>query len=430
MLTVRVIHIALELWGSLFCFVAAFTMFLSRDFEKNIRRLLTYIAFNNGVLLAFDVLAWFFRGYPGELGYYMVRISNFMVFILTDIIMILYHSYVCESLFPEIRKDKNKRYPLRVYIVYAIMTVALLMVMISQFTNLFYYFDSDNYYHRNKYYPLLLIFGLVSGFIVMSLIIQYRKKVPGRTVIALLSYIVLPIIATIILIFYYGISFINLAMTMSVLIMYITALMEQSDILRKKDKEMYDMRIQIMLSQIGPHFIYNTLSTIRHLCKKDQELAVKTIDEFSVYLRGNLDALSIQENIPFENELNHVRNYLAIEKTRFGDRLNIVYNIEDTDFMIPVLTIQPLAENAVKHGIMKKIEGGTLKISSYRTDDGHIVEIEDNGAGFEQNKEIKDDNMIHVGIQNVKSRLEMMCNGKIDVKSSIGSGTKITIFIP
>ncbi len=428
--TVRMVHIALELWGCLFCFVAGFTLFLSRDFEKHKRQLLMYIAFDNAILLAADVVAWFFRGYPGHTGYYMVRISNFIVFLFTDVIMILYHSYVCESLFPEVRKNKNKKFPFRAYMVYAIMTIATVMVIISQFTNLYYYFDDDNYYHRSSFYPISLIFGLICGAIVMSLIIQYRKRLSGKSFIALVSYIMLPIIATVMLLFYYGISFLNLAMTISVLIMYIVALIEQSEMLRKKDKQMYDMKVQIMLSQIGPHFIYNTLSTIRHLCKKDQELAVKMIDEFSVYLRGNLDSLSSQECIPFEQELYHAKNYLAIEKTRFGDRLNIVYNIEDTVFLLPVLTIQPLAENAVKHGLMKKAEGGTLTITSRMTNDGHLVLIEDDGAGFDVNAENREDDRVHVGVENVRSRLKMMCGGEIKVESEPGKGTRISIFIP
>ncbi len=428
--TVRMVHIALELWGCLFCFVAGFTLFLSRDFEKYKRQLLMYIAFGNSILLAADVLAWFFRGYPGRTGYYMVRISNFIVFLVTDIIMIFYHSYVCESLFPEVRKHKNKKFPIRAYIVYVIMTIAVVMVIISQFTNLYYYFDDDNFYHRNTFYPMSLIFGLICGAIVMSLMIQYRKRISQKSFIALVSYIMLPILATIMLLFYYGISFLNLAMTISVLIMYIVALIEQSEMLRKKDKQMYDMKVQIMLSQIGPHFIYNTLSTIRHLCKKDQELAVKLIDEFSVYLRGNLDSLSRQDCIPFEQEIYHVKNYLAIEKTRFGDRLNIVYNIEDTDFLLPVLTIQPLAENAVKHGLIKKAEGGTLTITSRMTEDGHLVLIEDDGAGFDVNAENKENDKVHVGVENVKSRLQMMCGGRIKVESEPGKGTRISIFIP
>lgn len=428
--TVRMVHIALELWGCLFCFVAGFTLFLSRDFEKHKRLLLMYIAFDNAILLAADVIAWFFRGYPGRAGYYMVRISNFLVFLFTDIIMILYHSYVCESLFPEVRREKNKKFPIRAYVVYIIMTIAVIMVVISQFTNLYYYFDDNNYYHRNTFYPVSLISGLICGAIVMSLIIQYRKRISQKSFIALVSYIMLPILATIMLLFYYGISFLNLAMTISVLIMYIVALIEQSEMLRKKDKQMYDMKVQVMLSQIGPHFIYNTLSTIRHLCKKDQDLAVETIDEFSVYLRGNLDSLSRPECIPFEQELYHAKNYLAIEKTRFGDKLNIAYNIEDTDFLLPVLTIQPLAENAVKHGIMKKDEGGTLTITSRRTKGGHLVLIEDDGAGFDVNAESKKDSKVHVGVGNVKNRLKIMCGGEIKVESEPGKGTRISIFIP
>ena len=109
-----------------------------------------------------------------------------------------------------------------------------------------------------------------------------------------------------------------------------------------------------MVSQIRPHFMYNALSSIAALCKLDPDTAYDATITFSDYLRGNMDSLKQTAPIPFEKELEHLKKYLHIEKMRFGNKLNIVYDICATDFEIPQLTVQPLAENAVKHGISKK----------------------------------------------------------------------------
>lgn len=239
----------------------------------------------------------------------------------------------------------------------------------------------------------------------------------------------MPMIATVILVFFYGISLVNIAMTISVLFMHITAVLEQGRQLQKKEKEMYQMQVAIMLSQIGPHFIYNTLSTIKHLCKKNPEQAAKTVDEFAGYLRGNIDSLTKRESIPFSEELNHVKQYLAIEKTRFGDKIHVEYAIEEDSFMIPVLTLQPLVENAVKHGILRKLEGGTIVIRSYKKGNGHIVEIQDDGVGF-QRGQIAVDDKVHVGLENVIARVGNMQNGKVEIDSKPGEGTKISIWLP
>lgn len=119
---------------------------------------------------------------------------------------------------------------------------------------------------------------------------------------------------------------------------------------------------------------------------------------------------------------------MKLEKLRFGDRLNIVYDIETKDFFVPSLTIQPLVENAVKHGICEKESGGTLTLRT-RVDDGAIViEIIDDGIGFDMQKEvISNDGHIHIGIQNVKDRLEQMAHGSLTIQSVLGKGTTVTV---
>ena len=187
-------------------------------------------------------------------------------------------------------------------------------------------------------------------------------------------------------------------------------------------------RISIMLSQIQPHFLYNAISSIRNLCKEDPQSAKDAFDRLTGYLRANLDSLSLNTPIMFEKELEHVKTYLSIEKIRFEDRLTVVYDISATDALIPALTVQPLVENAVKHGITKREEGGTLTIKTEDTDSAFVVTVSDDGVGFEKSK--LDNKHKHVGIDNARSRLATMSGGKLVIYSEPGVGTTAVITIP
>lgn len=194
-------------------------------------------------------------------------------------------------------------------------------------------------------------------------------------------------------------------------------------------RELSEMNMTLMLSQIQPHFLYNALNTIKYLTKKDPKAAETAIVKFSNYLRANMDSLTRKEPIPFEKELEHVENYVAIESLRFGNRLNVEYDINYKDFSIPPLTVQPIVENAIKHGVNQKAEGGTVKISTFEKNESSIIIIEDNGVGFDVNSKPAD-NRSHVGINNIMIRLREMLNAEVEIKSVLNEGTKITITIP
>ena len=194
-------------------------------------------------------------------------------------------------------------------------------------------------------------------------------------------------------------------------------------------KELYEAKVNVMVSQIRPHFMYNALSSIAILCKLDPDTAYDATVTFSDYLRGNMDSLKQTAPVPFTTELEHLKKYLYIEKLRFDDKLNIEYDIRDTDFEIPLLSIQPLVENAVKHGVGMKEDGGTVRISTRETETAHEVVIEDDGVGFDVTEK-KDDGRSHVGMENTKKRLQEMCGGEVIITSEIGKGTVAKVIIP
>ena len=193
------------------------------------------------------------------------------------------------------------------------------------------------------------------------------------------------------------------------------------------EAELKERRVAIMLSQIQPHFIYNTLGTIERMCLKNPQKANELVRNFSLYLRGNFSELDSVAPIRFAEELKHVEYYVNIEKVRFPD-MNIEYEVEATEFVLPALSVQPLVENAIKHGLMRLETGGTVVIRSYETPSHFCVEVTDDGVGFDTDAPIEEKK--HMGLRNIRGRLKAMVDGDLILESKPGVGTKAVIMIP
>lgn len=195
------------------------------------------------------------------------------------------------------------------------------------------------------------------------------------------------------------------------------------------EKELMQSKISVMLSQIKPHFLFNALNAISALCLTDPLQADAVIVKFSEYLRENINSLETQAPIAFTKELHHVKNYVEIEQVRFQEKLRVEYDIQFEDFVIPTLTLQPIVENAIRHGIGKKTTSGTVWISTYLKDNKIYITVKDDGVGFS----MKDSSYLRdesIGMKNVRSRLEAMIHGEMQIASEVKVGTEISIIIP
>ena len=193
------------------------------------------------------------------------------------------------------------------------------------------------------------------------------------------------------------------------------------------DAQLAESRVSTMISQIRPHFIYNTLGSIEQLCEIDPPKAGELVHDFAKYLRGNFGELDNPKPILMSQEMEHVHHYINIENVRFPD-MTFSFEMNSNDFLIPALTIQPIVENAIKHGLMKLQKGGTVRVVSYETETHYCVLVEDNGVGFDTSVLL--DERKHVGIRNIRGRLKAMVNGTLEIESKIGVGTKVLIKIP
>ena len=210
----------------------------------------------------------------------------------------------------------------------------------------------------------------------------------------------------------------------------INALAKAKDLETEKivlNAQLTESRVSTMMSQIRPHFIYNTLGSIEQLCNIDPPKAGELVHNFAKYLRGNFGELDNPRPILMSQEMEHVRHYISIENVRFPD-MTFSFEMNSDDFHIPALTIQPIVENAIKHGLMKLQKGGTIRVVSYETESHYCVSVEDDGVGFDTGVLL--DERKHVGIRNIRGRLKAMVNGTLEIESEEGAGTKVLITIP
>ncbi len=193
-------------------------------------------------------------------------------------------------------------------------------------------------------------------------------------------------------------------------------------------------RIKNATGQMQPHFLYNALSSIREIVLEDPQYASDLIYDFTIHLRACIRSMSGERLVTFAQELENIRAYVNIEKMRFGDRLRVVYDCAETGFDIIPLSIQPLVENAIRHGIYERgAAGGTVTVRSARGDNCFTVCVEDDGVGFDFNAimaEVKSGKRDSNGLYNLMFRFETLMNAKVAVESEIGKGTKITVTIP
>ena len=186
-----------------------------------------------------------------------------------------------------------------------------------------------------------------------------------------------------------------------------------------------NLKSEILREQIKPHFIFNSLTTIKSLYHKDLYEGDHAITLFSRHLRSNVEAADT-DLIPFERELDNIQNYIELENTKYDRKFNVIYNIDAAEFSVPVLSLQPFVENAIKYSKVNLSDEGYIEISSYEENNGIILEICDNGVGFDEG-DIKPNSC---GIKNSVERFKLLMNATIDVASRKGAGTKITIHIP
>ncbi len=316
------------------------------------------------------------------------------------------------------------------YAAFALWFVYADILLYAQTNTIVYYVDDQNGYHRGPLFPIIMVAPVIIMVINLIALHQNKKLLSKQNQRAFLIYLVVPLISIIMQTVLFGIQFIVLGTSVGAFIMYIFISVGQRDEYFRKEKENERLRSNALLAKMQPHFLFNSLTTIDELCSEDIEKAREAISQFSTYLKGHMDAISIDTPIPFADEMKQTEEYLSLQKLKYGNGLRVVYHLDNINFNIPTLTLQPLVENAVIHGIRGSQSGtGIVTISSKRYRDHIEVTVEDDGDGFDVSA-LQDGADSHRGIENIRDRLKNVSGGDLKIESEIGKGTKAMINLP
>ncbi len=335
---------------------------------------------------------------------------------------LFYHYYVYDYISKYYEMTVENRIIVSVYGV-----LYFLICLLSVRDGIFFDVDGIGHVAINGNVWIFIVIAMTLPIFDMISILIKGKYIHTNDMLTWISFTLLPFMA-VALVDIFDMTPVLMGMTLSVLLIFVMITINQEREILAHEIEVKESKLNITLSQIQPHFLYNVLSAIAQLCEENPMKAKEMTVMFGDYLRKNMDDITNQNLVPFETEFKHLKTYLFIEKARFEDALNIEYDIEVTDFLLPTLTLQPIVENAVKYGIRGKEDGGTVKISTKRTDNGVDVIIEDDGVGFDANAS-SEDKRSHVGIRNVSDRLEIVGHATMDIRSTVGVGTRVTIHV-
>lgn len=304
--------------------------------------------------------------------------------------------------------------------------VYIIIVFTSPFFGGFTHVTPDNHYYRGPLYPIALL--PMMGILLLNLAgtIRSRRQLSRKVFLAFLAAILPMTLALTVQMFVDVFPLLDIAYVASALSMYGLILSDQIDQNRRQQQKIADQHARIMVLQMRPHYIYNTLMTIYSLCNQDPKKARQVTADFTNYLRRNFNAVASENTIPFSAELEHTRAYLAVEQAQYEDMLVVEYDTPFIGFRLPPLTLQPIVENAVKHGMDPYAGPLHVSVRTLKTDKGCVITVEDNGKGFDPS----DTSKPHPTIDNIRERLAMMSGGSMEIVTPENGGTRVTIRVP
>ena len=416
-------NIASDIFSLVLCAIGIFGMALwSKVIGKSVGYVIALFTCNACAVLS-NLIGLELKGKAGYSVFIGLHFSNFFEFAFGYAMSFVFLLYIFSLLEERGCKIKTK------LPAYAFFAVSIIGLIVGEATKTYFYIDSANMYQRGNLFYVSQALAIGEIALNAVYIVVYARYFKRSELAAMCIYLFLPIGALVAQLFIYGIYLLLLSTTVALVVMFLLMMSVQVHAYYNKEQELLDMRTKIMISQMQPHFLYNALGAIQEMCHGKAPDAEQAVFLFSKYLRENLNSLTQKGTIAFERELEHIQTYLSIEKIRFDERLVIEYDIKVKDFRVPALSVQPLVENAVKHGVTKKKDGGKVLIQTEETPEAYIIRIKDDGVGFDR-EHINPDGKTHIGIDNTKARLKAICGGTLEIESEAGKGTTATMTVP
>ena len=427
MFGVRELNVAIELWGVAFCLIGAVSIMLFAHAVGRSRYLLVTMFVSALLCAGADALAGLYRGAAGDVAWLATHVGNFVTFASAFVLAALFVQYLCVRL----EESSGKTY----YLWSKVVAGLAVVMVVCTLGGLFYSIDEGNVYARSPWYWISSAYAVLVGVVSVVLVIRERRSLGAGSIACLLFYSIAPVFATAIQAFIYGPNLMIVATVLGLVVLFMEtqvqtarATVEQAEALARTQVEVSESRLALLTSQIQPHFLFNTLDTIYGLCDENMDQAKRAIASFSHLLRMNLASLKHNEPVPIETEIDYVDTYLDLEQMSDESRLKYEFDVQAAGFRVPALSVRTLVENAVKHGLGERSQGGTLVVRTRELPHEYLVSVIDDGVGFDTQQDF--DESQHTGLSNTRDRLEAMCGGTLEVLSEPGKGTTAIMHIP
>ncbi len=404
-----VMSISIEIMSIAICGFIYFSAFID-DRKNKFRSLFLKLVFFESFAFFLDTIYWFTAKMPQYNT--LLIVANCLMYLCTAVVFISF--WGCEIQIMGL-KGKIDKWAINLI---RILTVAYIIAILLNLKFGFFYTIKDGIFTRSRYTGILE-FSYPIFICEIVLFSALGVKIDPKIKSTFVAMAIIPIVAMVLQHIKFYSWFIYIAVLIDTLILHV-------NIQVKLGYKIEELKNKAMISQIQPHFMYNTLTTIKALCHEDPELAAKTTTNFADYLRGNLDFSNTETTIPLEKEIKHTKIYTEIESLRF-DNIKFEFKIEDKNFELPALTIQPMVENAVRHGVRGKADGHIL-VHTFEEEQFHVVQIKDNGKGFDTKQ--FNGSRTHIGLLNTRLRIEHIVSGKFEIESVPNQGVTITMRIP
>ena len=446
-------NISMEFISLLLCFILAVTV-LARSQRTSADDAFAAICISMLLNVCGDFLSWFFTRGSSMISIAICQVGNSMTYIFaplayTGIMLFAYNGISQGNRMPRtgIRSPRTSLGKLFLGLILTLLVVNFALVVLNIPLGCLYRIHAENRFEWGALRSVPDIIVLIQYVLTLCLMLVEAPSAQvalrhwlfcaGICLVGLITELILPTLMAVIP-----------TATISIVLMYMQLSYRNEIALMHKDLELSESRTKLLSGQIRSHFIFNSLAAIEELCIEDPDRARQGLEDFSRYLRGNMQAVGDGTLIPFTREVENVKSYLALELIDPGTTFQVDWDLEETSFRLPSLVIQPLVENAVRHGVSRRGSDGLIRIRSWEAENAYCVSVEDNGSenvvsgrsGASQAPDRIQRNQASaahdpknhhngIAIENTRTRLELMCNGTLDL-SFTETGAIATVKIP
>lgn len=377
------------------------------------------------VASAGELICWVCYGQLGALAHAGLVIGSYLGLVFKVVVAVAIVVYVTTDASDEPLRCLRRRHGLLALL--SLYMVDLLVCLINPFCGFFFSISEASTFQPGPLVAFYMLMMLMQPLALFAATPRMRRQYGNGTALRLIIGGSLILFA--LLVGPYTMRlFSTPSITLELLLLTVGVQLRLESALTEARTEAAETHARLLSGQIRPHFIFNSLNTIKTLIPEDAALAECMVQDFADYLRSHLDVMSSAYLIPFAEEMSHVRHYVSLESTSSERPIELITDCSVEDFSLPPLTVQPLVENSIRHGLRSRRDGGTILVRTRETSDAITISVIDDGCGFEPIEEGQESDR-HVGIANVRERLERQCHGTLSIQSG-SQGTTVTITLP